>query len=108
MKHCVIANLLFNTPAKRDKLRKNIKLKIGGKKAWGDTLISTGEDMEGYPSYNLTVRFDNEADMDDLFAFIKDKMEKIPVLKGTVTKHNCTHDEKVPQPCVISEEYSKL
>ncbi len=107
MKYCIMSNLRLETPAKRDKLDDDIKLKIGSKKVWGETLISKGEDEEGYPSHGVTVRFDNETDMNELYDFIKTKMEKIPVLKGTVSKHHCSHDESTPQPCRIEEEHSK-
>lgn len=107
MKYCVIHNLRFETPAKRDKLEDDVAAKISGKKVWGETIISKGKDEDGYPSHGVTVRFDNETDMDELFEFIKTKIEKIPVLKGTVSKHNCSHDEGTPQPCIITEETSK-
>ena len=107
MKYCVTHNLRLETPAKQDKMHNDISLRIGGKPVWGKTIVSKGQDEEGYSTNNLIIRFDNEADMDDLFEFIKDKMDKIPVLKGTVTKHNCTHDEKPFRPCVISGKYEK-
>jgi len=107
MKYCVMHNLRFETPAKRDKLDDDIKLKIKDKPVWGETIISKGEDEDGYPTNGLEVRFDTEADMNEVYDFIKGKMEKIPVLKGTVSKHNCSHDEGTPQPCIITEETSK-
>ncbi len=107
MKYAVMANLRLETPAKRDKLDEDVKLKIGGKKVWGETVISKGADGEGYPTQGITVRFDNEADMDELYEFIKTKMGKIPVLKGTISKHHCSHDQSPAEPCIISEEYSK-
>ncbi len=54
---------------------------------------------------NLTVRLENETDMDECFAYIKDKMKRIPILKGTVTKHYCCHDEASHEPCVIDERF---
>jgi len=107
MKYCVLHNLRFETPAKQDAFNKDIKLKIGGKKVWGETIISGGKDEEGYSTHGLAVRFDDQADMDEVFAFIKDKMSKIPVLKGSVSKHPCSHDESPPSPCMIEEEYTK-
>lgn len=107
MKYCVMHNLRFETPAKRDKLEDDVAAKIGGKKVWGETIISKGEDEDGYPANGLEVRFDTEADMNEVYDFIKGKMEKIPILKGTVSKHNCSHDEGTPQPCIITEETSK-
>lgn len=107
MKYCVMHNLRLETPSKRDKLDDDIKLKIGSKPVWGDIITQSTIEEDGYPSHSLEIRFDTEADMDELYDFIKGRIEKIPVLKGTLTKHNCTHDESPPQPCVIDEEHSK-
>ena len=107
MKFCVIHNLRFETPAKQDTFHNDILVRIGGKKIWGETITVKGTDTEGYPFHNLTIRFENKADMDELFALIKDKVAQIPVLKGTVSKHKCSHDEGTVQPCKITEEYSK-
>ena len=46
MKYCVMHNLRFETPAKRDKLDDDIKLKIKDKPVWGETIISKGEDKD--------------------------------------------------------------
>ena len=62
---------------------------------------------DGFPVHNLELRFENSADMEDLFTLIKGKMDKSPVLKGKVSKHTCFHDEGTPQPCQITEEISK-
>jgi hypothetical protein len=107
MKYCVIHNLRFETPAKRDALDEAVKDKVAGKKAWGETVVQSGIDVEGYPFHNLEIRFDNKADMNELFALIKDKLDKIPVLKGAVSKHNCSHDESLPQPCKITQRVEK-
>ena len=105
MKFCVMSNLRFETPAKIETFNVAVLLLIEGKPAWGDNVVSTGLDKDGYPSLSLEIRFDEEADANDLYIFIKDKMSKIPVLKGTVSKHNCTHDEATSQPCMIEEKY---
>jgi len=107
MKYCVIHNLRFETPAKRDNLVMAVQDKIAGKKTWDETVNQNGTDEESYPSHSLLVRFENKTDMDELFALIKDKCGKVPVLKGTVSKHDCSHDEGIVQPCKITEEYSK-
>ena len=106
MKYCVIGNLRFETPAKRDGFFNSIKIQIDGKTTWGELVNQSSTDEEGYPSHNLVIRFDNEADMDNLYALIKGRMEHIPVLKGTVSKHPCPHDEG-GGTCVISEKYEK-
>ena len=106
MKYCVLHNLRFETPAKQDAFNKDIKLKIGGKKVWGETIISSGN-VEGYPSHGLEIRFDTEADMNELYEFIAEKMRRIPVLKGKVTAHPCSHDEGIQKPCIIEKEYRK-
>ena len=107
MKYCVIHNLRFETPAKRDSLVTTIQDKIAGKKTWGETVNQNGTDEESYPLHSLIIRFENKTDMDELFALVKNKIDTIPVLKGTVSKHDCSHDEGTMQPCKITEEYSK-
>ena len=107
MKYCVIHNLRFEAPAKRDSLDNAVRNKIAGKSIWGETAIQNGTDEEGHPFHSLAVRFENEKDMDELFALVKDKLGTIPVLKGSISKHNCSHDEGTMQPCKITEEYSK-
>lgn len=103
MKYAVMYNLRLETPAKRDKLNDDIKLKIGGKPVWGKTVISKGQDEAGYPTHGLEVRFNKKLDMDDIFEFIKGRLDKIPVVKGTVSKHICYHDEGTMRPCEIQE-----
>ncbi len=107
MKYCVIANFSFDTPAKRDQMSQAIKDKIAGKITWGAVVVSQGISEENRESTSVEIRFDSKVDMDGLFALIKDRIETIPVLKGFVGKHNCSHDEVLAKPCVILEEYSK-
>ena len=106
MLYCILANLQMETPAKRDTVDNDVKVRIGGKKVCGQTIISKGQDGKGYPTSNIEIRFENRADMEDLFAFIKDRMIRTPVLRGTVSKHDCPHDIGGTS-CVISEEYNK-
>ena len=105
MKYCVMANLTFETPAKRDTITKEFKNFLVDKLTWGKTKLSEGMDYEGKPSNGIIVRFDNRKDMDDLFALIKGKMDKIPVLKGEVSRHDCLHDEG--GKCEIWERFVK-
>lgn len=107
MKFCVIHGLRFETPAKRDSLDQAVRNEVAGRPVWGRMAMSSGQDEEGFPVHNLEIRFENKADMEDLFTFVKGKMGKIPVLKGTVSKHTCFHDEGTPQACQITEEISK-
>ena len=106
MKYAVIGELSFDTPAKRDTLLTNIKDKLAGKLTWGDVVVAKGLSREGKPNINAVIRFNTEADMNEVFAFIKDRMVKVPVLKGVVSKHFCTHDS-TNEPCIIEEEFSK-
>ncbi len=108
MKYCVMANLSFDTPAKRDTISQVINNFIAGKLIWGATQSLQSIGMEGNPSHNLLIRFENRADMDSLFEIIKDKMLKIPVLKGTVSKHDCPHDENPPKPCEVLLKWVKV
>jgi hypothetical protein len=100
-------SLRFETPAKRDSLDQAVRSEVAGKSVWGKMAMASSQDEEGFPLHNLEIRFENKADMEDLFTFLKGKTEKIPVLKGTVSKHTCFHDEGTPQPCQITEEISK-
>ena len=107
MKYCVMSNLRFETPAKRDVVHQAVQAQIAGKNTWGETLSHGGIDEDGYPYHNLAIRFKNATDMDELFALIKDKFDQIPILKGAVSKHHCSHDEGTRQPCKITKEYRK-
>ena len=107
MKYCVMHNLRFETPAKRGGLDEAVRNEVAGKPIWGKWISVLGEDEDGFPVHNLEIRFENIADMEDLFTLLKGKMENIPVLKGTISKHYCSHDEGTPQPCQITEEISK-
>lgn len=107
MKYCVMHNLSFETPAKRNELEAAIQNNIVGKQTWGAVSMQSGTDEEGHPLHSLAIRFQNRADMDELFTLIKNKLDAIPVLKGKVSKHNCSHDEGTVHPCQITEEYSK-
>jgi len=107
MKYCVIHNLRFETPAKRDTLDSDVLNKIAGRSTWGETAIHNGIDEAGHPFHRMAIRFQSKADMDELFAFIMDKLGTIPVLKGSVSKHECRHDEGTIQPCEAAEEYTK-
>ena len=107
MKYAVLAQLSFSTPALRDNLDQAVSARITGKPTWGVVGFSKGIDLESNPSYGIEVRFDNQADMDDLYAFIKGRMDVLPVLKGEVSWHECSHDEGSPQSCQITESYEK-
>jgi len=107
MKYAVIAQLYFDTPAKKDKMTDEVKAFIVNKVMWGVLVNASGLTEKDESTNTISIRFDNEADMDNLYALIKDRMEKIPVLKGSVSKHPCSHDESSPHPCVISEEFIK-
>ena len=57
MRYCVMHNLRFETPAKRDKLGEDVKAWIGKKRVWGETRIASGQDEEGYQIHSLEIRF---------------------------------------------------
>ena len=107
MKYCVMASLRFDTPAKVDQMAQAVKDFIAGKLLWGQAINATGSIIKDYPSNFVEIRFVNEADMNDLFDLIKDRMVKLPVLKGWVSKHPCLHDEECPISCILSEKYIK-
>ena len=106
MKYCVTANLIFENPSKNDQMSQAIKEKIVGKLTWGAVNISQGLSDEGKPNTGVEIRFNTEADMNEVYTLIKDRMLKLPVLKGSVSKHPCLHDIG-GIPCVIQEEFVK-
>jgi len=107
MIYAVLANLYFDTPAKQDQLSQFISDKIAGKLIWGSVIRANGFDEFSKPTSNIEIRLENQVDMDELYDLIKDKMIHIPVLKGTVSKHNCFHDGRPLDSCHIKEEFKK-
>ena len=108
MKYYVMANLQLETPAKRDQLVAAIKDELVGKPIWGKAILSEGTDLEGIPISSVEVRFDRKEDMEELLAFITERMEYIPVIKGQISKHPCSHDLAPDhQSCIDLEIYSK-
>jgi len=113
-KYCVMASLQFVVPSQWDNLSVEIKDKIIDKLTsspkmpiWGDLGLGCGVNEQGNSASSLIVRFDNKADMESVFDFLKDRMVKIPVLKGRVSKHICHHDDDSNTPCEIWETYVK-
>lgn len=113
MKYCVQSELSFETSTDRDKLNSDCKSKIGSKETWGESVVVNSQDFAGHPYLVLGIRFENRADMDELFELLKGKMKttllhRSKVLKGIVSKHECYHDEpNLKRPCVISEKFTK-
>jgi len=97
-KFAIMSNLRPETPAKRDKFNADILARVANKPTWGAVEISSSTDEDGKPIHSSSIRFDKKPDADDLFSFIKTQMDKIPVLKGTVSQHICNHDE-TPWDC---------
>ena len=106
MKYCVAANLSFSKKATRKSLDDKIKAWLVGKLTWGTAGIGMGTGEQGEPRYNLEIRFYREIDMDELYTFIKGKMDSLSGVKGTVSKHDCSHDGS-PAPCIIKEQYTR-
>ena len=104
MKHCVLHSLRFETQAQRDRFDEEVRLKISGRPVWGETALVKGEG-EGF-THSFAVWFESEADMNEVFGFIRGEMERMEI-KGTVSRHHCSHDEAVSQLCVIEEEFSR-
>ncbi len=111
MKFCVLATLKVGTRARNDALRKAILDNIAVRATWGPTRVEksmpdTERAKDSKPQTTCEVRFDHRSDCDELFKLIKDRMEKLPVISGSVSKHQCYHDED-NRPCRIGEEYRK-
>ncbi|MBT9133159.1 MAG: hypothetical protein DDT33_01695 [Firmicutes bacterium] len=104
MKYAVMANLKVLTKAKLDKLDSALRTKITGRKTWGEFVLTKGRQEPNGLSASLEVRFDTETDMNEVFEWVKGIMRRQRIT-GTISKHNCTHDEDIRQPCVILEEF---
>ena len=103
MKYAVQGLLTFNVMAQRNLLRDELINQIANKTVWGEIDLRSGE-KEDNPNQSLQIRFNTETNMNEMFDWIKDQMVRIPVLKGVVSKHKCSHDEN-NDPCVILEKF---
>lgn len=106
MKYSIISNLEFSVPAHQDALHNGVLSLTAGKPNWGEVVVRKTETLEGSRAHQVDIRFHNRLDMDDLFDYIRDRMEHIPVLRGSVSKHVCHHDTD-NRPCTIEEQYTK-
>ncbi|MBT9143125.1 MAG: hypothetical protein DDT29_01524 [Dehalococcoidia bacterium] len=104
MKYAIIANLRVPTQAKLDKLGGDLRTEIVGRRTWGEFVFTKGKQEPNGFSASLEVRFDTETDMNEVFEWVKAIMSRQKI-KGTISKHNCTHDENIQQPCVILGEF---
>jgi len=105
MKRRVIANLKWQTKANRNAFKDDLATKLSSVPAF-DEDVEHGEDMEGNPHSSIDVRPESDADADDLYNYVKGKMDNIPGVTGRVTVHDCRHDEGPPfQPCKPDKEY---
>lgn len=101
----VIAKLRFDTPAKRDEFKNDIETKLSGVPAY-DKKRTHSVDVDRIRHSVIDVRLENSSDAEDLYRYIKGKMDKIPVLSGRVTVHDCRHDEDSPfTSCQIDSKY---
>ena len=106
MKYAVNTSLEFDLPAKRNKWASDLQVELDNKSIWGESIVNSGTALNRNLQYGLTIRFNTEADMLRIFNFIKQKIDAIPVLTGSVSRHYCAHDED-NRPCVIAEEYRR-
>lgn len=108
MKRRVIADLRFETSDKRATFKLGLDDKIGNMQIFHSS-VTQGEDEEGNPQTTADIRPEHKEDADDLFQDIKSRMETIPALKGSVSWHDCKHDEPPEngEPCRPQETYVK-
>ena len=113
MKFCVMANLSFTLPNLRSQMTvaamDKVFDKVTGallKPCWGEVTIAEGTSDDGKPTSNIIIRYDEEEDAREMFGMIKDKVAKIPWLKGRVSLHLCGHDTG-GQPCINWESFVK-
>jgi len=111
MKFCVQAELKFDTEAKRAAMVSYAKDLIKDRPIWKERIdevqVSSGVDImaDGNPTMNLMVRFDIENDMRDIFQKVKDRLQTVSGVHGTVKIHRCEHDTPPFRPCVIDKEF---
>ena len=103
MKYCVSAQIKFSSKTSRDNVSKTVKDKIASKMLWGGKEIRDYLSDDGKAITNVELRFDKKEDRDELATYLKDRINKIPALSGTVKIHNCYHDENPPKPCIEEE-----
>jgi len=101
----VMANLKWQTKAKRNAFKNDLATKLSDVPAF-DENVEHGEDEEGNPCSAVDVRPESDADADDLYKHIKRRMNNVSGVTGEVTIHNCRHDEGPPfEECTINREY---
>lgn len=101
-----MGNLKFDVEGKNDTFKNDLSDKISNIRVYRDR-SSDGEDEDGKPQPIIDVMTENSVDADELFDFIKKKMDNIPMLTGEVHWHDCTHDEDNPKPCKPQGKYRK-
>ena len=98
MKRRLIASITFNTPTQRSSFNAQWRNILSGK-ALSDYSDTDGEDREtGKPNKGIDTRFNVPAEAGDAFTRIKTALNNVPWLQGTVSIHNCNHDEQ-PYDC---------
>jgi hypothetical protein len=106
MVFCVQADLAFRNESRRNQISSNIQTRLAQTVPWGVVVRQDYAKDNGDPAVLLEVRFTTRAQQE---AFWNDAIAAVgtgingPVTGSSLTRHDCTHDEAQPQPCVIAE-----
>lgn len=96
MKYAVTGDFVFGTVRERDRAQTRVASYVTGKTLWGDVAVRAAlDDTNTLPSLYVEVRFDTAAEQQALYT-------DVLALKwtGTVSYHDCAHDETPARPCV--------
>jgi hypothetical protein len=105
--YCIQAVVGFSTAVKRDNALSLIDAQRAGKVMWGvqsSQAIGSGFRADGF-WLSCQLRYEGEADADDLFSQLVTFLGKNSPLTGsTVTLHDCTHDEGTNTCTVVNQQ----
>lgn len=86
----VIANIQWNNKTDRDSFKNNLKTELD-KYSHHKRNTTNGESVNSTPNSSVDVIPEASSDADSVYSFIKDKIDNIPAITGTVHKHDCDY-----------------
>lgn len=98
MKKSIRGNLKTKTQADKEVVVSDINKYL----LWKLDTQEVIDDETGESSLVFEAWVENESDESKLFADMKRHADKH---KGSIDRHECSHDEQYKKPCVIAEEY---
>lgn len=100
----VIANLVWDTPSRRDSFKSDLEAKLSNMPTF-DQGHSHEVGISGEPVSSIDVRAESATDADELYNWIQSKMDNVPVMSGEVNIHDCRNDEGSSTQCSIESSY---